>query len=320
MRPVNGKGILLLLFLFLPLTACTQAAEDEELVIGLLLTYEAGQQEWNERGYEAVHRLEEDFGAEVHIRENTKSPGDVRQAVRELEEEGVSLLFGHGAVYADMFMNLKDTYPDVHFVTFNEPVSGENITSVHFEGYAMGYFAGMLAAEQSETGRIAAVGAYPYQPEIHGFADGADYQQSGTEIALRFTESWVDREAALSHLKNLPDETDVVYAAGDGFHQEIIEQAEKADIYTIGYLGDNDSDGEMVLTSTVQHVEKLYEETASEYVDGTLKPGNRRVDFQDGFISLGAFGPAVDEETKEWLEHIVEEYKETGLLPHEQET
>ncbi|WP_175444131.1 BMP family ABC transporter substrate-binding protein [Alkalicoccus daliensis] len=317
MKQIGILAVLLLLF-----SGCALAEEKKEATVGLLLTHPIEDQEWNQQGYQGALQLESELEAEIHVRENIRTFEEVSEAVEELAAEGVNLLFGHSSLYADMFMNLKDEYPEIHFVTFNESTTGENITSVNFEGYAMGYFAGMLAAETSPRGHIAAIGAYPYQPEVQGYAAGAMAHNPEIEVTLRFTESWVDKEEALLLFDELrKDGADVFYPAGDGFHKDIIEKTEDAGLYAIGYISDQYELGEeTVLTSTMQHVEQVYLMVGENFISGTLEAGSLSFDFQDDAISLGTFSDAVPENTRRWLENAVEAYKETGLLPHEEET
>jgi transcriptional activator of comK gene len=73
----------------------------------------------------------------------------------------------------------------------------------------------------------------------------------------------------------------------------------------------------MVLTSTVQHVDDLYELTADKFNNGELKSGNLSFDFQDGVISLGKFSPKVDSKFRERIGTYINSYKENGKLPNQ---
>lgn len=302
------------------LAGCSASGETQEATIGLLLTDPIEDQDWNQKGYEGAMQLHNELDAEVHVRENIRSLEEVEQAVDELAAEGVNLLFGHSSWYADMFMNMKDEYKDIHFVSFNEQTIGENVTSLHFEGYAMGYFAGMLAAETSPNAHISIIAAFPYQPEVKGFADGAMFHDDSVEVSMHFTESWVDEELALEYFEeDLAAGADVFYPAGDGFHQEVIQLAEQNEVRAIGYVSDQYLEGSgTVLTSTVQDVEKVYAIVGEDFVNRRLEAGNLSFDFQEEAITLGRFSESVPEETQEWMHDAVERYKQTGLLPHEQ--
>ncbi|MFC4735326.1 BMP family ABC transporter substrate-binding protein [Bacillus daqingensis] len=307
--------------LLLITTACASAEERDRMEVGLLLTHPIEEQEWNRQGYEGVLQLQSDYDAEVHVMEGITNFEETAEAVEQLADEGVNLLFGHGSIYSDMFLQLNNDYEDIHFISFNESASAENVSSMHFEGYAMGYFAGMLAAEQSVSGHIAVIGAFPYQPEVQAFAEGARWHDPDIQVSARMTESWIDDHAAVHYLDELADEhADVFYTAGDGFSEAAIERAADRGVHVIGYVTDQSSvSQETVLTSTLQHVEELYLTAADRFLNGTLEPGRHSFDFADGAISFAPFGPAVEEETKEWINEMVQSYAEDGKLPHESE-
>lgn len=307
--------------LFLLLFSCVQAQENSFEKVGLLLPHPIDDQGWNMKGYQGILKVQSAFEVDVLMREGVRSKEMVAEAVQEFEAEGVSLIIGHGQLYADLFMDLKDSFPDIHFVSFNGEVEGDNITSLHFEGYAMGYFAGMLASEMTEENSVGVIAAYPFQPEVQGFEDGAEYHDPSVDVKVDFVGSWVEEQVAIEIFEAMKlENVDIFYPAGDGFHTAIIEEVKKEGLYAIGYVGDQLDLGEYtVLTSTVQEVEKMYEYVAHQYKDGELKSGNKYFDFSDGVIKMGEYSEEVPEETIEWLNEHIESYINTGNLPHDAE-
>lgn len=71
------------------------------------------------------------------------------------------------------------------------------------------------------------------------------------------------------------------------------------------------------MTSTVQHVDKLYEVVAEQFNNSELKSGNLSFDFDEGVISLGKFSPLIEEEFKTEILSYIEQYKETGKVPNQ---
>lgn len=65
----------------------------------------------------------------------------------------------------------------------------------------------------------------------------------------------------------------------------------------------------VVLTSTIQHVDDAYELTADEFNKGTLKGGKRSFDIQEGVIEMGKFSPVVDPSFQEEMKRLIDEYK-----------
>ncbi|SES20059.1 BMP family ABC transporter substrate-binding protein [Salisediminibacterium halotolerans] len=304
-------------FIALILSGC--ANEQEDRAAGLLMPEPIDDQGWNYEAYQGVMSAQADRELEMFISEGKTSQADIKAKIDAWSEEGVELIIGHSHLYGDHFADLHEHYPDTHFVVMNEEVSGDNMTGLHFNGYAMGYFAGMLAADSSANEHIAAIGAFPFQPELQGFEDGARYYSSAVQTDIATIESWMDTEAAERKYDELTEAgADIFYPAGNGFNVQIIERVKEDQLHAIGYVGDQIDLGEsVILSSTVQKVGYLYEYLLDAFQNDELTNGNHYFDFNDGAVAMGDFGAAVDEETKKWLNKHVSHYIEHEELPHE---
>ncbi|GAE25265.1 positive regulator of comK [Halalkalibacter wakoensis JCM 9140] len=316
-----NQRLLVLLLPFILLLGCStiQTQTSQENRVGLLLEETIDDQGWNSKGYQGLLNIHSNLNFDVMFLENMNTEGKVKKAVEDFIREDVNLIFGHGRYYADLFTELGKEYPDVHFVSFNGEVSGDNVTSLHFDSYAMGFFAGMVAAAMSESGDVGVIGSFDWQPEIKGFKDGAMLSLPSANIHMNFVHDWSNTEKALSFFYELKETgVDVFYPAGDGFHVDVVEEIRKEGLYAIGFVGDQTDLGEStVLTSTVQHVDSLYELVAEQYYKTELQSGNIHYDFEDGVISLGQFSSRVPEAIKGKVEKAIQHYIETGELPSE---
>lgn len=312
-------ALIFFIIFIVALSGCTQAQDQGLDKVGVLLPHPVDDQGWNSKGYQGILRVQSSLDVEVLMKEDVRSKPDIEETVLSFVEDGAGLIIGHSHLYADVFMDLKDQFQDIHFVSFNGEVEGDNITSLHFDGYAMGYFAGVLAGEMSETGVTAVIAAFPFQPEVDGFAAGVVYQNPDNTVEIKYVNSWSDSEKAIEFFDAMKAEgADVFYPAGDGYHVEVVEEVKREGLYAIGYVGDQSDLGEStILTSTVQEVEKLYEYVAEAFNSGELETGNKYFDFADGVITLGGFSQDVSEETQVWLKDMVDHYIETGELPHQ---
>ncbi len=317
---MNVIRIYFAVVLILFMVSCTSAQETHSKTkVGLLLPHNIGDQGWNTKGYEGLLKVNSKLDVDVFYKEDINTKEKIHAAIKEFEKSGVNLIFGHGQMYAPFFMELKDDYPSIHFVTFNGDVAGDNITSLHFQGYSMGFFAGMLASEMSTTKIIGVIAAFPSQPEVKGFIDGAVYQNSDIDVKVEYVSSWVDVKTALALYDSMVTEgVDVFYPAGDGFHVPIIEEVKKQGLYVIGFVGDQSDLGQStVLTSTIQHVDSLYEMVVEKFISGELETGNKYLDFADGVISLGAYSPDVPVKLQNKINEAIHTYIETSKLPNE---
>ncbi|RXI98262.1 BMP family ABC transporter substrate-binding protein [Anaerobacillus alkaliphilus] len=312
--------ISLVILTFLFTIGCSTSTETNTITkVGLLLPHNIDDQGWNSKGYEGLLKIHSSLNLDVFYKEEINSKEKVVQAIDEFVDSGVNLIFGHGHLFAPFFMELKDDFPNVHFVTFNADVEGDNITSLHFEGYSMGFFAGMLASEMSDSKIVGVLAAFPWQPEVEGFVDGVKFQNAEVEVQVEFVSSWVNVDVAIElYNRMVNDGVDVFYPAGDGYHVAIIEEVKKHGLYAIGFVGDQSDMGQStVLTSTIQHVDNLYELVAEKFLKGELDTGNKYYDFAEGVISLGAFSTEVPGEVQIQINEAINTYIETGKLPNE---
>lgn len=316
-KTITRFGVILLC-LFL-LTSCGQTLSSGELKkAGLLVPETINDQVWGTQGYKGMLKIQSQFDVDVYYKEGMNSFPIVERAVKEYDQKGVNLIFGHGNEYVEYFNQLAKDYPHIHFISFNGNASRENTTSLNFEGYAMGFFGGMVAGHMTETNRIGVIAAYEWQPEVEGFFEGTIYENSDAEVHIEYVWQWDDADKAVEILdKLLLKDVDVIYPAGDGYNVPVIEKIKENGLYAIGYISDQSDLGQStVLTSTVQHVDILYELIADQFNKGKLLSGNLSFDIQDGVISLGEFSPLIDEDFINRINEDIALYKEQGELPN----
>jgi transcriptional activator of comK gene len=302
----------------LVISGCSSYWSDGKLEnAGILIEDTINDQGWGTKGYKGLLAIQEEFDNEVLYKENIKTKEQAEEAVEEFKKNNINLIFGHGKIYSEYFREIAKDYPDIQFVSFNGDAEGKNVTSLTFNSYAMGYFAGMLASKMSKTSEVGVIGAMDWQPEIRGFEDGAAFAGKKIKVHTSIVNSWSSKEKALDIFEKMKkDKVDVIYPAGDGFAIPVIENAKENGLYSIGYVSDHSDIGKAaVLTSTVQHVDKLYLLAAKKFNEGKLKSGNLSFDFKQGVVALGKFSPRVPEKTIKQLQTDISDYKKTGKLP-----
>jgi len=312
--------LILLILTLLALSACGQPTTTNKVEkVGLLVPDTINDQVWGTKGYKGMLKIQSKLNIDVFYKEGIITKEDTEIAVKEYVKNGVNLIFGHGNDYAAFFNEIADEYPDVHFICFNGDAKQENVTSLNFKAHAMGFFGGMVAGEMTKTNKVGVIAAFEWQPEVNGFFEGASYQNHDVDVEIQFVESWDDDETAINELdKMIVEGVDVIYPAGDGYNVPVIEKIKENGLYAIGFVSDQSDLGEAtVLTSTVQHVDDLYELVAERFNNGTLESGELYFDFDDGVISMGKFSPHVDNKFKQELLLHIEEYRQTGLLPNQ---
>ncbi len=310
----------LILFSLLLLGGCGQPLTTGEIEkVGLLVPETISDQVWGTEGYRGLLKIQSRFDIDVYYKEGMNSESLVEAAVKEFAEKGVNLIYGHGNEYAEYFNRISEKYPDIHFISFNGDAKNENTTSLNFDAYAMGFFGGMVAAHMTQSNHLGVIAAFEWQPEVEGFYEGATFYNSDIDVEITYVGHWDHDEKAMEILeKLLSQDVDVIYPAGDGYNVPVIERVKEKGLFVVGYVSDQSDLGEStVLTSTVQHVDTLYELVATKFNAKDLESGNLYFDFQDGVISLGKFSPNVDDEFRELMQQHISTYKSTGKLPNE---
>lgn len=309
----------MLICVLLFLTSCGQEQNKDVLKnVGLLVPETITDQVWGSKAYRGILQIQSSYGVDVYYKEGMNTKLVVERAVKELDQKGVNLIFGHGHEYAEYFSEISLSYPNIHFITFNGDAKNDNVTSLHFEGYAMGFFAGMVAAHMTKGNHIGIIPAFDWQPEVKGFYDGAKYENHLVSIEIEYVNDFDDVEKALTIFNDMySGGVDVIYPTG-AYSVPVIEKVKEKGISSIGYISDQSDVGDnIVLTSTVQHVGKLYEWVANRYNKGQLESGNLAFDFQDDAITLGTFSPLIDEDFIKEIQGDIENYKKTGELPNQ---
>ncbi|WP_087973313.1 BMP family ABC transporter substrate-binding protein [Oceanobacillus rekensis] len=301
------------------LSACTYIETGQIQNVGLLVDTSIDENAWNKKGYEGLLKIEEEFDVQVYYEENIDTKEEINNAVAEFVQDGVNLIYGHSNMYGSYFLEIAELYPDVQFVYFNGGKPAENVTSLNFDSHAMGFLSGVVAGEMTSSNQVGIIGAYSWQPEIEGFYEGVKYQNPAAEIDMSFITDWDDTETVATVYEDMEQAgVDVFYPIGD-FSEEVIKMAEKDGLYAIGYISDQmEVAPNTVLTSTIQHVDKLYESTAKLYNDYNLEGALLSFDFQDEVISLGEFNDRLPKAFQEEMTNHVKDYIETGLLPNEE--
>lgn len=316
MKAIYLKGFAVL-FILMFLVGCNTNSEGKIGNVGLLMSETINDQVWGTKSYRGLLQISSKYDVNVHFKEEIKSQLSVENAVKDFDRAGVTLIFGNGNEFAEYFAHIAQDYPHIRFVSINGKATEENTTSLGFEGYAMGFFGGMVAAEMTTSLEIGVIPAYEWQPEVQGFIDGAKCQNERVTVHVSAVGDWNDINRGLKMFEEqLAEGVDVYYPAGDGYNVPVIEKAKENGLYVIGYVSDqHDLGSKTVLTSTVQHVDQLFLHAAESFDKGTLESGNYSFDFQEEAITLGTFSSVVPEEFVEEMENHVKKYIETGELP-----
>ncbi|SHM42461.1 BMP family ABC transporter substrate-binding protein [Gracilibacillus kekensis] len=318
---ITTLAIIFIIFITLTLlSGCQSNANGEEIErVGMLIENTIHDQTWGNKGYRGLLDIQEEFDMDVYFREGVQTQQQVNIAVEELSNQGVQVIIGHSSTFGEYFNQIKDSYPDITFVYVNGGYSDDNLISLNFNSLSMGFFAGMIAGEMTESNRVGIIAAYEWQPEVEGFYEGVLYQNSDAKVDIQYVYDWDEKDLALEHYEKMVNQNvDVIYPAGDAYSVSIVENVMHDGIYSIGYVNDQqDLGGQSVLTSTIQHIDKLYVYAIDQLQKGELEGGIYNFGFSEKVISMGPYSSHLPERFTENLKDIISEYIDSGLLPHQ---
>lgn len=311
--------IIIFLFITLLLTACSKESQDHIRNVGMIFTNDISDQPWDLKGYEGLQNIGEQYGVDIFYEENVTNQHEIIDVVDDFARKGTNLIFGHGHIYGRTFVEIADEFPGVHFVYLGGGYFDENVTSLNINAHAMSFFAGMIASKMSQTNQVGIIASYEWQPEIEGFYEGVKYENSAVNVNIDILNERHTQEQAIHIYDKIKQkEVDVIYPVIDAYSKDLIERAQEDDIYSIGYLVDaQDIGGDMVLTSTIQHIDQLYEHAAKRFNEDGLEGGLLTFDFQDDVISLGPFNEDIPKDYQSLIQQLIVNYKDMKQLPVE---
>ena len=174
-----GAGIALLA----AVSAGAQAGDVKKIAV--LVPEQGTDYGWNQQGVDAARAVAEKFGLEFLPAEGL-GYGDVRPTLRELADEGASLMIAHASGYNTAAPEIaQETGVPVAVVDKPDGLVAGLVGDYTLSGHDGAYLAGILAAKMSRTGTVGIVvsGEPPsWNSQSAGFAMGVKSAGTGTKI------------------------------------------------------------------------------------------------------------------------------------------
>lgn len=279
--------------------------------IGYIMTGSKDEPGWNGMNYKGIESVCSNLGAELLVRENVlEDTGECTEAVRELAEAGAEMIILSSFGYPGEVKELIDNYPEISFYGISSQYYSENMSSYFGRMYQMRYLTGIIAGmitESDNIGYVAAMANDEVNRGINAFALGVRRVNPDAVVNVRWTDSW-DNEGKAKEVANtlISEGVDVL-----AYHQNqpyVIEAAEAAGVYSIGYNEVAENCSEKYLTAAVWNWEQLYNDIISEFMQGRANSRKHHwCGIETGAIGLSEFSPLVTEEMRAEVEKAREE-------------
>ncbi len=261
---------------------------------------------WNQSHYEGLHDACEKLSCSFLIKDHVPEERiHVENAIRNLVDEGCSVLFLTSYGYGDYVAEIAKEHPKVAFYSISGKGKADNFTSYFPRLYQSRYLSGIVAGMTTKTDTLGMVASMPITEtnrDINAFTMGAKKANPDVRVLVKFTGSWNNEKKEKAAVKLLAEQgVDLIT-----YHQDkptAIDEAEKRGLYSVGYNGVYSHRSERFLTAALANWEAMYERLLGDYLSGRANFSNSYwLGISEKAISLYPYSKLVDKKTKKLVE------------------
>ncbi len=270
-------------------------------------------------GLEALQAAEEEHGAETTYSESVQVP-DAERVLREYVADGYTVIWTHGSQFYDATVAVAQEAPDVVFIAEQDTQPAdvpENVWVLDRNFHLAFYPLGVLAAEASQSGRIAYLGGVtlPFSySEVHAVEQALEDTGSTATLTPVWTGDFNDPTRAQQYTSQLlADGNDVILTSlnlGAVGAFEGVGDAPAGVLMTAKYTDKSNLAPDHYLTSVLYDFKVMLDEILTSIEDGTTG-GYLGMDYQMG-ISLQT-PTNVDQAVIDEVDKVVEELKSGSI-------
>ena len=291
-----AKGLLAGL-VTLGLAGAASAAEVSSIAV--LVPEQGTDYGWNQQGVDAARAVAEAYGLEFMPAEGL-GYGDVRPTLRELAEEGASLMIAHASGYNTAAPEIAaETGVPVAIVDRPDDIRAGLVADYTLHGHEGAYMAGWLAASMSRTGTVGIVvsGEPPsWNSQSAGFAMGARAADAGIDILYAVIGPAAYGDAAGGRRVTesvIAAGADIVFGQGNGSSFGMIQAVETSmatdggKAWFIDVIGDKSSlDKGHLLSSVLWNMVPVYSAMVEDLRADTFGTRSYRIQLADDSVKL----------------------------------
>jgi basic membrane protein A and related proteins len=208
------------------------AAPSGAFKVGLIVPSTISDKGWGQSAYEGTQRIKQELGAELAQPVEKPSLAQVETVLRDLAQQGCTIVFCHGSEYDDAAKKVAGDFPKTTFVVMGGKSTGPNLIPIQFASGQATYLAGVLAGGMTKTGKIGLVGGDEIpiiKDAFAAFEKGAKAARPDVKVTTTFTGNGTDAAKAKQQAQALLDSgADVLMhnanAAGAGVFQAVMEK------------------------------------------------------------------------------------------------
>ena len=324
--------------LALTMAACSSSSEtstggetdgtvdSSDLTIGFLYVGPKDDYGYNQAAYEGSLEVEKAFpDATILQAENVPETAEAETVMEGMIEQGADIIFPTSYGHLEFAANVAMDYPEVIFMHQGGLEGDEkldNLGTYFGTVYEPVYTAGIAAGAATESKKLGYVYAFPIPQtlaNINAFTLGAQSVDPDIEVIAVSTGSWCDPGTQAQAAQSLIDQGADVLTQHQDCTKTIIEAAEAAGVYSVGYHFDaSELAPEGWLTGSEWNWGPLYVDIVQTIVDGDFVDSDYNGDFRVGLQTgenpfvQSSYGPSVSEETIALIDAKREEFVNGG--------
>ena len=288
-----------------------QAATGDVDTVGFIFVGPKDDFGYNQAAYAGSEAVKTAFpDLNVLQAENVPETAESEAVMQDMIDKGADLIFATSFGHLEFAENLAAKNPDVVFVhqggLETEPKL-DNMGTYFGTVYEPVYTAGIAAGQVSKTGTLGYVYAFPIPQtlaNINAFTLGAQSVNPDIKTIAVSTGSWCDPALQAQAAQTLIDQGADVITQHQDCTKTIVEAAEAAGVYSVGYHADaSELAPKGWITGSEWDWTALYTDIVQTVIDGKFASspynGDYRVGLQTGdnpFVQ-SAFGSMVTPET-----------------------
>lgn len=283
-------SVLLVLTLVLSLAACGEKeVKPEDVTVGFIYVGPIGDGGWTYAHNEGRLFLEQELGVKTIYKESVPEDQTVEQEMRNMIDQGATVIFATSFGYMDFMEKISSEYPDVAFLHCSGYKTTENMANYFGRIYEARYLSGIVAGMKTESNKIGYVAAFPIPEVIRGinaFTLGAQAANPDVEVEVVWTSTWYDpakeKEAAIALLDK---GADVIAQHQDTAGPQ--QAAEERGAFSIGYNTDMSAMApDAYMTAPVWNWGPYYVAQVQAVIDGTFESHSYWHGMDDGIVAL----------------------------------
>jgi len=239
--------------------------------------------------------------------ENVPEAADAERVIRDMVEQGNTLIFGTTFGYMEPMLKVAGDHPNVRFEHATGYKTAANMRTYDSRTYEGAYLAGVVAGSITKSKTLGVVGSIPI-PEvirnIDSFTLGAQSMNPDVKTKVVWVGKWFDPPKEGEAAQALLDQgADVLMQNTDS--SAVLQTAEKAGKWAFGWDSDMAKFGPHAhLASAVINWAPYYQKAIKEALDGSWQKSQTWWGVKDGAIDLVALSDKVPQATKTKIEQL----------------